>query len=163
MKVVGIEPSCTAALRSDLTELIDSPEALLVAKSVVTLAELLTADSDYLLPDLTGVEVLAQPHCHHHAVMGWDTIARYSNEAALKYEPWAAAAAWRATSGLSVGTTASPLRWPRHNYCRPCATRTQTRSFGRRVLLPDTVGSRLDDSGTASGGSLATGRTRRSI
>ncbi|MFC7359344.1 FAD-binding and (Fe-S)-binding domain-containing protein [Nocardioides astragali] len=73
MKVVGIEPSCTATLRSDLTELVDSPEALLVAESVVTLAELLTADSDYLPPDLSAVEVLAQPHCHHHAVMGWDT------------------------------------------------------------------------------------------
>ena len=23
------------------------------------------------LPDLTGVEVVAQPHCHHHAVIGW--------------------------------------------------------------------------------------------
>jgi Fe-S oxidoreductase len=73
MKVVGVEPSCTAALRSDLTELIDTPEALAVAQSVVTLAELLSADPDYVLPDLTGVEVLAQPHCHHQAVMGWDT------------------------------------------------------------------------------------------
>ena len=73
MKVVGIEPSCTAALRSDLTELVDGPEALLVARSVVTLAELLTADPDYQPRDLSGVEVLAQPHCHHHAVMGWDT------------------------------------------------------------------------------------------
>jgi len=73
MKVVGVEPSCTAALRSDLTELIDTPEALAVAQSVVTLAELLSADPDYVLPDLSGVEVLAQPHCHHHAVMGWGT------------------------------------------------------------------------------------------
>jgi Fe-S oxidoreductase len=23
-------------------------------------------------PDLTGVEVIAQPHCHHHAVTGFD-------------------------------------------------------------------------------------------
>jgi Fe-S oxidoreductase len=22
-------------------------------------------------PDLTGTEVIAQPHCHHHAVLGW--------------------------------------------------------------------------------------------
>ncbi len=26
-------------------------------------------------PDLTGVEVVAQPHCHHHAVIGWETDA----------------------------------------------------------------------------------------
>ena len=23
------------------------------------------------MPDLTGVEIVAQPHCHHHAVIGW--------------------------------------------------------------------------------------------
>jgi Fe-S oxidoreductase len=40
---------------------------------VTTLAELLTADQTYSLPDLTGQTVLAQPHCHHHAVLGWDT------------------------------------------------------------------------------------------
>jgi Fe-S oxidoreductase len=26
-------------------------------------------------PDLTGTEVVAQPHCHHHAVVGWETDA----------------------------------------------------------------------------------------
>jgi FAD/FMN-containing dehydrogenase/Fe-S oxidoreductase len=71
MKVVGMEPSCTAALRADLTELIDSPQARDIASAVVTLAELLGEDPDFSLPDLTGVNVLAQPHCHHHAVMGW--------------------------------------------------------------------------------------------
>lgn len=72
MKVVGMEPSCTAALRADLTELVDSPEARELASAVVTLAELLGADPDFSPPDLSGVDVLAQPHCHHHAVMGWD-------------------------------------------------------------------------------------------
>ncbi|WP_448435990.1 FAD-binding and (Fe-S)-binding domain-containing protein [Mycolicibacterium setense] len=71
MPVVGIEPSCTAALRSELPELVDTPEAACVAAAVQTLAELLSADTDYVPPDLTGVEILAQPHCHHHAVMGW--------------------------------------------------------------------------------------------
>lgn len=70
--VVGIEPSCTAALRSELPELVDTPEAAAVAAAVQTFAELLGADTDYVPPDLTGVEVLAQPHCHHHAVMGWN-------------------------------------------------------------------------------------------
>lgn len=70
--VVGIEPSCTAALRSELPELVDTPEAAAVAAAVRTLAELLSADTDYGPPDLAGVEVLAQPHCHHHAVMGWN-------------------------------------------------------------------------------------------
>ena len=71
--VLGIEPSCTAALRSDLTELIDTSDAAEVSAAVRTLSELLSADADYIPPDLTGTLVTAQPHCHHHAVMGWDT------------------------------------------------------------------------------------------
>ncbi|OBC15409.1 oxidoreductase [Mycobacterium sp. 852013-50091_SCH5140682] len=71
MSVVGIEPSCTAALRSDLPELVGGKRAAEVAAAVKTLAELLVSDNDYRTPDLADVEVLAQPHCHHHAVMGW--------------------------------------------------------------------------------------------
>jgi Fe-S oxidoreductase len=33
-------------------------------------AELLT-ELDVALPDLTGVEVVAQPHCHQAAIVGW--------------------------------------------------------------------------------------------
>ena len=46
----------------------------LVAGSVRTVAELLTAaivDGRWQAPDLSGTEVVAQPHCHHHAVMSW--------------------------------------------------------------------------------------------
>src|SRR5690625_2345359 len=45
------------------------------------LAELLTAPAplgpgeDWQPPSLEGVEVVAQPHCHHHSVMGWDADA----------------------------------------------------------------------------------------
>jgi len=62
--VVALEPSCLATLRSDAAELTgETPH-------VLSLAELVT-DQDLPLPDLTGVEVVAQPHCHHHAVIGW--------------------------------------------------------------------------------------------
>ncbi|MEU4454497.1 FAD-binding and (Fe-S)-binding domain-containing protein [Nocardioides sp. NPDC023903] len=71
MKVLGLEPSCTAALRSDLAELVDTPEAREVASAVSTLAELLQSDPDYQAPRLAGVEILAQPHCHHRAIFGW--------------------------------------------------------------------------------------------
>ena len=37
---------------------------------MLSLAELIAA-KDLPLPDLTGVEIVAQPHCHHHAVIGW--------------------------------------------------------------------------------------------
>ncbi|MFC7643909.1 (Fe-S)-binding protein [Streptosporangium lutulentum] len=73
--IVALEPSCTAVLRSDAVELLggDDRAAKLVAASVRTLAEFLTGLPGWTPPDLGGVEVLAQPHCHHHAVMGWDT------------------------------------------------------------------------------------------
>ncbi len=104
--VVGVEPSCTAALRSDAVELLGEPprgdaprtgphetgpqgdavaapsahgasrgslpaDAARVAASTRTLAELLTQTPDWEPPALTGATVVAQPHCHHHAVMGW--------------------------------------------------------------------------------------------
>ncbi|WP_088288096.1 FAD-binding and (Fe-S)-binding domain-containing protein [Kineosporia sp. A_224] len=70
--VVGVEPSCTAVLRGDARHLLpDEPGVEVVAAGVRTLAELLAATPGWVPPDLTGVEVVAQPHCHHHAVMGW--------------------------------------------------------------------------------------------
>jgi Fe-S oxidoreductase len=70
--IVGLEPSCTAVLRGDLTGLLpDDPRAAPVARATRTLAELLT-EAGWQPPDLSGTRVLAQPHCHHHAVMGYD-------------------------------------------------------------------------------------------
>ncbi|WP_372728563.1 FAD-binding and (Fe-S)-binding domain-containing protein [Nocardioides sp.] len=69
--VVGLEPSCLATLRSDAVELSDDPRAVEVARGVLTFAELL-ARIDWTPPDLTGVEIVAQPHCHHSSVLGWE-------------------------------------------------------------------------------------------
>jgi Fe-S oxidoreductase len=38
---------------------------------VRTLAELLTDRPGWQPPDLSGLRAVAQPHCHHHAVLGW--------------------------------------------------------------------------------------------
>jgi Fe-S oxidoreductase len=70
--VVGLEPSCTAVLRGEITELLpDDPRASQAKAATRTLAELLTGTGDWEPPDLGGVRAVAQPHCHHHAVMGW--------------------------------------------------------------------------------------------
>ena len=72
--VVGLEPSCTAVLRADMAELLPGdPRARRVGAATRTLAELLTETGTWEPPDLTGVSAVAQPHCHHHAVMGWHT------------------------------------------------------------------------------------------
>ena len=74
--IVGIEPSCTAVLRSDVHELLPGDEdAAVVSSQVRTLAELLAETPGWTGPDLTGTQVIAQPHCHHHAVLGWKSDA----------------------------------------------------------------------------------------
>jgi Fe-S oxidoreductase len=70
--VVGLEPSCLATLRSDAEQLLDDPRATDVAAGVRSLAEFLGALDGWTPPDLTGVEVVAQPHCHHASVIGWE-------------------------------------------------------------------------------------------
>jgi FAD/FMN-containing dehydrogenase/Fe-S oxidoreductase len=70
--IVGLEPSCTAVLRGDLPDLLPAdPRASAIQKATRTLAELLTGAGTYEPPDLEGVRAVAQPHCHHHAIMGW--------------------------------------------------------------------------------------------
>jgi FAD/FMN-containing dehydrogenase/Fe-S oxidoreductase len=69
--VVALEPSCLATLRSDLPELLDDPRAAAVAANTRTLAETLTAVDGWRPPDLSGTEVVVQPHCHHASVLGW--------------------------------------------------------------------------------------------
>ena len=73
--IVGVEPSCTAVLRDDLLDLLpEDPRSMLVSSVTHTLAEVLSAvpASERRLPSLEGVEIVAQPHCHHYSIMGWD-------------------------------------------------------------------------------------------
>ena len=76
--IVGLEPSCTAVLRSDLVELLpEDPRAATVAGLTRTLAEQLTvaagSPEGWRPPDLTGLQLVVQQHCHHHSVLGFAT------------------------------------------------------------------------------------------
>ncbi|OYO20930.1 FAD-binding oxidoreductase [Enemella dayhoffiae] len=74
--IVGVEPSCTAVWRTDALELLpDDPRVAELASGILTLAELLTRSPEWQVPDLRGVHVVAQPHCHHASVLGWKTDA----------------------------------------------------------------------------------------
>ena len=80
--VVGLEPSCTAVLRRDAGELLPGDRgAGALGSAVKTLAELLAATEGWTPPDLSGVTGVAQPHCHQHAVLGWDADAALLREA----------------------------------------------------------------------------------
>ncbi len=69
--VLGLEPSCTAVFRSDAPALFaDDLDVQRLSKNTVTLAELLTRHTPgWQPPDLQGVRVVSQVHCHHHAAL----------------------------------------------------------------------------------------------
>ncbi len=70
--VVGLEPSCTAALRTDGPELLpDEPAAARLADGVRTFAEILAEHADELRAAAgERVRALVQVHCHQHADLG---------------------------------------------------------------------------------------------
>ncbi|MCF8786236.1 FAD-binding and (Fe-S)-binding domain-containing protein [Rhodococcus ruber] len=83
--IVGMEPSCTGVLRSDAAELLGRSAAEPVADATRTLAELLT-DRGWEPPSLEGTSVVAQPHCHHHSVMGWSPDAQLLEKAGARVQ-----------------------------------------------------------------------------
>jgi FAD/FMN-containing dehydrogenase/Fe-S oxidoreductase len=73
VKVVGLEPSCTAVFRSDARELMPgNRDVQRLQQQTVTLAELLRDHTDGWQPPHLGGKVIAQTHCHQHAIMGYD-------------------------------------------------------------------------------------------
>ncbi|MEU1401459.1 FAD-binding and (Fe-S)-binding domain-containing protein [Streptomyces sp. NPDC005728] len=80
--VVVLEPSCAAALRTDLPELLhDDPRAARLASAVRTFAEALEQHAPYWTPPAVNRPVVGQTHCHQHAVLG-DTADRRLRESA---------------------------------------------------------------------------------
>ncbi|MFJ4603085.1 FAD-binding and (Fe-S)-binding domain-containing protein [Streptomyces griseoluteus] len=74
--VVVLEPSCAAALRSDLPELLPGdPRAPRLAAAVHTFAETLRQHAPHWTPPALDRPVTGQTHCHQHAVLG-DTADR---------------------------------------------------------------------------------------
>ncbi|MFI6806243.1 FAD-binding and (Fe-S)-binding domain-containing protein [Streptomyces luteogriseus] len=81
--VVVLEPSCAAALRTDLPELLhDDPRAALLAAKVRTFAETLERHAPGWTPPRVDRPVAGQTHCHQHAVLG-DAADRRLRDAAL--------------------------------------------------------------------------------
>ncbi|MFF9626266.1 FAD-binding and (Fe-S)-binding domain-containing protein [Streptomyces griseosporeus] len=69
--VVVLEPSCAAALRTDLPALIhDDPRAARLAARVLTFAETLERHAPHWTPPRVDRPATGQTHCHQHAVLG---------------------------------------------------------------------------------------------
>ncbi|MDQ3962884.1 MAG: FAD-binding oxidoreductase [Actinomycetota bacterium] len=83
--VVGIEPSCVAVFRDELTNLLPHDEdAVRLSKQVFTLAEFLE-QIDYDPPKQEG-KALVHRHCHHQAVMGFDADRRVLTKTGLDFD-----------------------------------------------------------------------------
>ncbi|MEV6326207.1 FAD-binding and (Fe-S)-binding domain-containing protein [Streptomyces sp. NPDC051909] len=85
--VVVLEPSCAAALRTDLPELLpDDPRAARLASSVRTFAEALEELAPDWDPPRADRPVTGQTHCHQHAVLGDAADRRLRERAGLEGE-----------------------------------------------------------------------------
>ncbi|GHC59267.1 FAD-binding and (Fe-S)-binding domain-containing protein [Streptomyces cinnamoneus] len=84
LPVVGLEPGCTAALRTDLTELLpDDAHARRLASSARTFAQVLEERAPLWEPPRIGRPVVGQTHCHQHAVLGDAAERRLRERAAM--------------------------------------------------------------------------------
>ncbi|ASQ95334.1 FAD-binding and (Fe-S)-binding domain-containing protein [Streptomyces sp. 11-1-2] len=84
LPVVGLEPSCTAALRTDLPELLGAdPRAARLAESVSTFAQALEEYAPDWRPPKVDRPVVGQTHCHQHAVLGDAAERRLRERAGL--------------------------------------------------------------------------------
>jgi FAD/FMN-containing dehydrogenase/Fe-S oxidoreductase len=78
LPVVGLEPSCTSVLRSDLVDLLDGDvDAVRLREQTLTLAELLNDRAGDFVPQLSTEDgshptAIVQKHCHQHAVLGFE-------------------------------------------------------------------------------------------
>jgi FAD/FMN-containing dehydrogenase/Fe-S oxidoreductase len=87
--IVGLEPSCTAVFRSDAPEMFpDDPEVQRLARQAHTLAELLTRRApDGWQPPQLSRKATVQPHCHQHAVLGFEADTELMQRAGIQPQP----------------------------------------------------------------------------
>lgn len=85
LPIVVLEPSCGAALRADLPELLGSgdPRAARLAASVRTFAQALEELAPGWVPPRLDRAVVGQTHCHQHAVLGDAAERRLRERAGL--------------------------------------------------------------------------------
>jgi len=134
--VVGLEPSCLAALRSDVLELTDDPRAAEVAAGVRTLAEVLAEVPGWRPPDLTGTEVVVQPHCHHASVLGWEADAALLARTGATVTRLGGCCGLAGNFGVERGHYEVSVAVAEHSLL-PAVRRAADRAGGRALVLAD--------------------------
>ncbi len=87
-RIVGLEPSCTAVLRSDAAELFPADhDVRRLQRQTVTLAELLHEHTPDWTPPQLEAHALIQTHCHQHAIMGFEADKALLKDVGVDPEP----------------------------------------------------------------------------
>ncbi|QJD98199.1 FAD-binding oxidoreductase [Mucilaginibacter robiniae] len=85
--VVGLEPSCVAVFRDEMTSLLpDNEDAKRLKKQVYTIAEFLEQKApDFKIPELKK-KALVHVHCHHKAIMKTEADGKVYEKTGLDYQ-----------------------------------------------------------------------------
>lgn len=83
--VIGLEPSCTAVLRTELTRLLpDDPRARRLSTATRTFAEQLADHADGWAPPRVDADAVVQTHCHQYADLGDDADRKLMGQAGIR-------------------------------------------------------------------------------
>jgi Fe-S oxidoreductase len=105
--IVGLEPSCMTVWQTDAAELLpDDPRVQRVAAAMKTLAQVLVA-AKWKPPDLAGLTVVAQPHCHQASVLGWTSEAALLEQTGAKVVTVGGCCGLAGNFGVEKGQAAS--------------------------------------------------------
>ncbi|MDQ3927369.1 MAG: heterodisulfide reductase-related iron-sulfur binding cluster, partial [Actinomycetota bacterium] len=87
IKLVGVEPSCVAVFRDELTNMLPHDEdAKRLSQNTLTLSEFLVKEAgDYEPPKLER-KALVHGHCHHKAIMGMSDEEKLLSNLGLDFE-----------------------------------------------------------------------------
>jgi Fe-S oxidoreductase len=85
--VIGLEPSCLATFRDELVNMLPgNVDAQRLKTQSYVLSEFLAEHAPAWSPPQLHRNALVQPHCHHHAVMGFDAEAKLLKAMGLNVE-----------------------------------------------------------------------------
>ena len=85
--IVGLEPSCVAAFRDELSNMLpDDRDASRLREQTFTLAEFVEARRDsFEVGEIRG-QAVVHGHCHHKSIMGFDADRRVLERTGLEFE-----------------------------------------------------------------------------
>lgn len=85
--IIGLEPACTSTFKDELLNLFpDNQRAQQLSRQFIYFADFVADRVDRLPPMNRGGAALVQPHCHHHAVIGFDKAQRLLDHLGLAVE-----------------------------------------------------------------------------